>query len=383
MAAPTLSLTRSAPSTSDAEVLVLGVCKSDDGPRLATDDPAFAGIQRGARADRDVRVGRRGTPASGTGRRVSDRPRRPRKRRPRRRRPALRGRIRRPPAHRHRAPRDRAARRLERGGRGGARGRRHRRLRRTRATASASLGTTKTPADEITVHVPESLDADDAALVERATAIVAAMHTVRDLVSTPASDLYPETLAAAAVDLAAGLPVEVEVLDEDGTRPRAATAASSASAPGRSARRAWSRCATRPPARPAHLSLVGKGITFDTGGLQVKPASSMISMKYDMTGAVTVLAVIVAAARLGAAGHDHRAHVHRREHGVGIVDAPERRAAHPRRHDRRGAQHRRRGPSGARRRPGRRLARSTRRASSTSRRSPEPRAPRWASATSR
>ena len=41
------------------------------------------------------------------------------------------------------------------------------------------------------------LESDDAALVEHATAVAAAIHTVRDLVSTPASDLYPETLAAA------------------------------------------------------------------------------------------------------------------------------------------------------------------------------------------
>ena len=47
-----------------------------------------------------------------------------------------------------------------------------------------------------------------------------------------------------------------------------------------------------------HLALVGKGITFDSGGLSLKPASGMVGMKYDMTGAATVLAVALAAARL-------------------------------------------------------------------------------------
>src|SRR5699024_2189445 len=75
-----------------------------------------------------------------------------------------------------------------------------------------SLGTTTTPADEIAVHVPDGVDADITAIVARATALVTAVHTVRDLVNTPPSDLYPETLAAAAVDLAQGLPVDVEVL---------------------------------------------------------------------------------------------------------------------------------------------------------------------------
>ena len=48
-----------------------------------------------------------------------------------------------------------------------------------------------------------------------------------------------------------------------------------------------------------HLALVGKGITFDSGGLSLKPPASMVGMKYDMTGAATVLAVAIAAARLG------------------------------------------------------------------------------------
>jgi leucyl aminopeptidase len=46
------------------------------------------------------------------------------------------------------------------------------------------------------------------------------------------------------------------------------------------------------------VALVGKGITFDSGGLSLKPPASMVGMKYDMTGAATVLAVVAAAARL-------------------------------------------------------------------------------------
>jgi leucyl aminopeptidase len=48
-----------------------------------------------------------------------------------------------------------------------------------------------------------------------------------------------------------------------------------------------------------HLALVGKGITFDSGGLSLKPPTGMVGMKYDMTGAATILAVTLAAARLG------------------------------------------------------------------------------------
>jgi len=158
-----------------------------------------------------------------------------------------------------------------------------------------TLGTTKTPADVITVHHDAALDVTGVAA--RSAAVAEAVHTVRDLVNTPPSDLYPETLAAAAVDHALGLPLEVEVLDEDAL-----------AAGGYGGILAVGSGSTRPPRlavvrySPAgatrHLALVGKGITFDSGGLSLKPPGSMVGMKYDMTGAVTALAVTVAAAKL-------------------------------------------------------------------------------------
>ena len=159
----------------------------------------------------------------------------------------------------------------------------------------ATIGTTKTPADDIVVHVPEGLDLDGVA--ERAVTVAGAVHTVRDLVNTPPSDLYPESLAAAAVDAARDLPVDVEVLDE-----------SELESGGFGGILAVGRGSVRPPrlvklsyspdGATRHLALVGKGITFDSGGLSLKPPTGMVGMKYDMTGAVSVLAVTVAAARL-------------------------------------------------------------------------------------
>jgi leucyl aminopeptidase len=58
------------------------------------------------------------------------------------------------------------------------------------------------------------------------------------------------------------------------------------------------RLAWAPTAATRTVALVGKGITFDSGGLSLKPAQSMVGMKYDMTGAATVLAVVLAAAAL-------------------------------------------------------------------------------------
>jgi leucyl aminopeptidase len=160
----------------------------------------------------------------------------------------------------------------------------------------STIGSTKTPADEISVHVPASVAGDDVA--NRATAVARAVHTVRDLVNTPPSDLYPETLAAAATDLAADLPIDVEVLDEtalaEGGYGGILGVGSGSVRPPRLVVLRYS-----PAGASKHLALVGKGITFDSGGLSLKPPAGMVGMKYDMTGAVTALGVLLAIAELG------------------------------------------------------------------------------------
>ncbi|HEV7956943.1 MAG: aminopeptidase [Microbacteriaceae bacterium] len=134
-------------------------------------------------------------------------------------------------------------------------------------------------------------------LIARATAVATAMHTVRDLVNTPPSDLYPETFAAAASALSEGLPVELTVLDEAGL---AAGGFGGILGVGQGSSRGprLVKVSYTPEGAESHLALVGKGITFDTGGLSLKPPASMVGMKYDMTGAATALAVVLAAARL-------------------------------------------------------------------------------------
>ncbi|UAJ78024.1 leucyl aminopeptidase [Leifsonia sp. ZF2019] len=154
----------------------------------------------------------------------------------------------------------------------------------------------RTPVGRITVvGTPSTVVADD--LLARAAAVAGAAALVKDLVNTPPLDLYPETFVDRAQEAAAGLPVEVTVWDE------AALAEG-----GFGGILGVGQGSTRPPRlvkvdyAPAgaarHLALVGKGITFDSGGLSLKPASGMVGMKYDMTGAATVLAVALAAARL-------------------------------------------------------------------------------------
>ena len=156
----------------------------------------------------------------------------------------------------------------------------------------------KRPASGITVLSPVADDALAESLVERAAAVATAIHTVRDLVNMPPSDLYPETFAAAVGELATGLPVDIEVLAEPELE---AGGFGGILGVGRGSTRGPRLVVVRysPEGAARHLALVGKGITFDSGGLSLKPATSMVGMKYDMTGAASVLAVTLAAARLG------------------------------------------------------------------------------------
>lgn len=165
---------------------------------------------------------------------------------------------------------------------------------------SAQPEKTKLPANEITVLSRVALSGDP---VARAGIVAGAVHAVRDLVNTPPSHLYPETFAAAAQDLANDAPVTVTVLSHDdlsagGYGGILGVGQGSTRGP-RLVKVEYTPTPAKGTSTLRHLALVGKGITFDSGGLSLKPPASMVGMKYDMTGAATVLAVAIAAARLG------------------------------------------------------------------------------------
>ena len=158
---------------------------------------------------------------------------------------------------------------------------------------SASLGAEKEAAGSIAVWAP----AEAPQVLERAGVVRDAVFLVRDLVNTPPSDLFPQTFAERAVAAAEGLPIEVSVLAEDELE---AGGFGGILGVGKGSSRGPRLVTLRyaPEGAGKHVALVGKGITFDSGGLSLKPAASMVGMKYDMTGAATVLAVTLAAARL-------------------------------------------------------------------------------------
>jgi len=146
----------------------------------------------------------------------------------------------------------------------------------------------------VRLHAPEHVtDADLASARAHAEAVA----LVKDLVSTPAADQSPAQLADSAERAIADLPVTATVWDEEalatGGFGGILGVGRGSENPPRLVRLDYA-----PDGAERHVALVGKGITFDTGGLSLKPAASMVGMQEDMTGAAEVLAVVRAAAQL-------------------------------------------------------------------------------------
>lgn len=134
-------------------------------------------------------------------------------------------------------------------------------------------------------------------VLERARKVAEGVYWARDLVNEPPNLLTPLALAERALELRA-LGIEVEVLDEEaiaalGMGAFLAVAQGSENPP------RFIRLRYAPPGARARLDLVGKGLTFDSGGYSLKPTESMATMKSDMAGAAAVLGAMKSAALLG------------------------------------------------------------------------------------
>ncbi|RJQ80271.1 leucyl aminopeptidase [Pseudonocardiaceae bacterium YIM PH 21723] len=145
--------------------------------------------------------------------------------------------------------------------------------------------------------VGDAKDAEAKSAVDRATAVAEAVATTRDFVNTPPNDLFPASFAAKAVELAEAAGLTTEVLDENALE--AGGFGGILGVGGGSSRKPRLVRLTYTPKQSAKkVALVGKGITFDTGGISIKPASGMEEMTMDMAGAATMIATVVAAAKL-------------------------------------------------------------------------------------
>lgn len=173
---------------------------------------------------------------------------------------------------------------------------------------TAQKHSTRTPGDaplRRATIAAAGLPADELApVLTRAENLGRAVALSRTLTDLSPDTVYPHSFAELARDLAAATStgakgrLSVEVLAEDelaaGGYGGLMGVGQGAAHPPRLVRIGWE------PAKPVdHVALVGKGITFDSGGLSLKPGASMMTMKSDMSGAATVLATVLAAAEAG------------------------------------------------------------------------------------
>jgi leucyl aminopeptidase len=159
------------------------------------------------------------------------------------------------------------------------------------------------PLERIDVVPPAGEEESYRAALAPALTAARAVAYARDLANTPANEASPAWMEERARELAAKRRLEITVLDADELARRGmggllAVGAGSAHPPRllRLALRAPDAAAAGAP-RP-RLALVGKGITFDTGGISIKPAANMEQMKFDKSGACAVLAALLGASEL-------------------------------------------------------------------------------------
>ena len=136
--------------------------------------------------------------------------------------------------------------------------------------------------------------------LERGAAVGDAVNLARDLVNTPASDMTPDRMAQVATEVAERVGLTVEIWDDKAIKKErlgglAGVAAGSDQPP------RLIQLTYEPPRASRHtVAFVGKGITFDSGGLSLKPAEGMESMKTDMSGGAAVIAAMSVLPALGA-----------------------------------------------------------------------------------
>ncbi|WP_158849177.1 leucyl aminopeptidase [Saccharothrix deserti] len=137
-----------------------------------------------------------------------------------------------------------------------------------------------------------------AEVVRKANTLAAATSLSRDLANTPSNVKDPSWLAAAAARAARGVPgLQVDIRDEKWLAEQGfggvLAVGGGSSRPPRFIELTWPGTEAGQP----HLVLVGKGITFDTGGISIKPADGMHLMRTDMSGGAAVVAALIGIAR--------------------------------------------------------------------------------------
>ena len=165
------------------------------------------------------------------------------------------------------------------------------------AKAAQAEAARSAPLAEVAILGAKPRDKAHKAAAERAEVLADAVARARDLINTPSNDLTPASFVAEAQDAAKEHGLKIEVLDEKalakGGYGGILGVGIGSEQPPRLVRIAYA-----PAKAKKSLALVGKGITYDSGGISLKPAGHNETMKSDMSGAAAVFATVVAAARL-------------------------------------------------------------------------------------
>ncbi|MRI58838.1 MAG: leucyl aminopeptidase [Epsilonproteobacteria bacterium] len=133
--------------------------------------------------------------------------------------------------------------------------------------------------------------------VQEAIIVAETTNMVRDIVNTPPNEIYPESFAKLAAQTASHEGIEVQILDESDLEKEQmgaflAVAKASANPP------RLVHLSYKPQNPKAKIAIVGKGLTYDSGGLSLKPSDYMVTMKADKSGASAALGIILAAKKL-------------------------------------------------------------------------------------
>jgi leucyl aminopeptidase len=155
------------------------------------------------------------------------------------------------------------------------------------------------PVAALQVYVPDAADAPARSEVTRAEVVSRVVRLTRDWVNMAPNEFRPPQFADAVLAAADGTGLEVEVLDLEqlkaGGYGGIVAVGQGSEAPPRLVKLSYTPTGVADPKR---VALVGKGITFDTGGISIKPTAGMWEMKSDMAGAAAVGATLLAVAAL-------------------------------------------------------------------------------------
>ncbi|MES9523171.1 leucyl aminopeptidase [Streptomyces capoamus] len=165
-------------------------------------------------------------------------------------------------------------------------------------TKNGKAGNGKAPLAEAAVLGGKPRDAAHKGALARAVAVCEELNRARDLINMPPNDLTPAAFAGIAQTAAKEHGIKVQVLD-DKALTKGGYGGILGVGGGSAATPRLVKLSYRHPKADKHLAFVGKGITYDSGGISLKPAGHNETMKCDMSGAAAVFAAVVAAARLG------------------------------------------------------------------------------------